>query len=102
MCVYLARMITTQANQCHTRKDVRISGRYFTNDVRRQCERLGCFCAQGWKDCETMRYGSSVPAYQVSYDTKNHPSKNFSDGKNKDWKGRYADKQKTEPLGPYL
>jgi DNA modification methylase len=37
----------------------------------------------------------------VSYDAKNHPSKDFSDGKNKDWKGRYADKQKTEPLGPF-
>jgi len=41
------------------------------------------------------------PPYLVSYDAKNHPSKNFSDGKNKDWKGRYADKQKTEPLGPF-
>jgi DNA modification methylase len=41
------------------------------------------------------------PPYLVSYDAKNHPSKNFSDGKNKDWKGRYADKQKSEPLGPF-
>jgi len=41
------------------------------------------------------------PPYLVSYDAKNHPSKDFSDGKNKDWKGRYADKQKTEPLGPF-
>ena len=41
------------------------------------------------------------PPYLVSYDAKNHPSKIFSDGKNKDWKGRYADKQKTEPLGPF-
>jgi hypothetical protein len=39
--------------------------------------------------------------YLVSYDGKNHPSKNFSDGKNKDWKGGYADKQKSEPLGPF-
>jgi DNA modification methylase len=41
------------------------------------------------------------PPYLVSYDAKNHPSKDFSDGKNKDWKGHYADKQKTEPLGPF-
>lgn len=41
------------------------------------------------------------PPYLVSYDAKNHPSKDFPDGKNKDWKGRYADKQKTEPLGPF-
>ncbi|MGB9402874.1 MAG: hypothetical protein WCA98_05000 [Candidatus Acidiferrales bacterium] len=41
------------------------------------------------------------PPYLVSYDAKNHPSKDFSDGKNKDWKGRYADKQKSEPLGPF-
>lgn len=41
------------------------------------------------------------PPYLVSYDAKNHPSKSFSDGKNKDWNGRYADKQKSEPLGPF-
>ena len=41
------------------------------------------------------------PPYLVSYDAKNHPSKGFSDGKNKDWKGRYADKSKGEPLGPF-
>ena len=41
------------------------------------------------------------PPYLVSYDAKNHPSKDFSDGKNKDWKGRYADRQKSEPLGPF-
>jgi DNA modification methylase len=41
------------------------------------------------------------PPYLVSYDAKNHPSKDFSDGKNKDWKGRYADKEKSEPLAPF-
>jgi DNA modification methylase len=50
---------------------------------------------------ETAKLCATDPPYLVSYDAKNHPSKNFSDGKNKDWKGRYADKQKTEPLGPF-
>jgi DNA modification methylase len=50
---------------------------------------------------ETGRLCATDPPYLVSYDAKNHPSKNFSDGKNKDWKGRYADKQKSEPLGPF-
>jgi DNA modification methylase len=40
------------------------------------------------------------PPYLVSYDANNRPSKGFR-GKNKDWHGRYADKQKSEPLGPF-
>jgi len=50
---------------------------------------------------ETAKLCATDPPYLVSYDAKNHPSKNFSDGKNEDWKGRYADKQKNEPLGPF-
>jgi DNA modification methylase len=50
---------------------------------------------------ETAKLCATDPPYLVSYDAKNHPSKNFADGKNKDWKGRYADKQKSEPLGPF-
>jgi DNA modification methylase len=50
---------------------------------------------------KTAKLCATDPPYLVSYDAKNHPSKNFSDEKNKDWKGRYADKQKTEPLGPF-
>jgi len=50
---------------------------------------------------KTAKLCATDPPYLFSYDAKNHPSKNFSDGKNKDWKGRYADKQKTEPLGPF-
>jgi DNA modification methylase len=52
-------------------------------------------------DGKTARLCATDPPYLVSYDAKNHPSKNFSDGKNKDWNGRYADKQKSEPLGPF-
>jgi DNA modification methylase len=52
-------------------------------------------------DRKTAKLCATDPPYLVSYDAKNHPSKDFSDGKNKDWKGRYADKQKTEPLGPF-
>jgi DNA modification methylase len=52
-------------------------------------------------DGKTARLCATDPPYLVSYDAKNHPSKNFSDGKNKDWNGRYADKQKNEPLGPF-
>jgi DNA modification methylase len=52
-------------------------------------------------DGNTAKLCATDPPYLVSYDAKNHPSKDFSDGKNKDWKGRYADKQKTEPLGPF-
>jgi DNA modification methylase len=50
---------------------------------------------------KTAKLCATDPPYLVSYDAKNHPSKNFSDGKNKDWKCRYADKQKSEPLGPF-
>jgi hypothetical protein len=50
---------------------------------------------------EIAKLCATDPPYVVSYDAKNHPSKDFSDGKNKDWKGRYADKQKSEPLGPF-
>ncbi len=50
---------------------------------------------------KTAKLCATDPPYLVSYDAKSHPSKNFSDGKNKDWKGRYADKQKSEPLGPF-
>jgi len=50
---------------------------------------------------ETAKLCATDPPYLVSYDAKNHPSKNFSDGKNKDWNGRYADKQRSEPLGPF-
>jgi hypothetical protein len=46
-------------------------------------------------DRKTAKLCATDPPYLVSYDAKNHPSKNFSDGKNKDWKGRYADKQKS-------
>jgi DNA modification methylase len=49
----------------------------------------------------TGKLCATDPPYLVSYDAKNHPSKNFSDGKNKDWRERYADKQKSEPLGPF-
>jgi DNA modification methylase len=52
-------------------------------------------------DGKTAKLCATDPPYLVSYDAKNHPSKNFSDGKNKDWKGRYADKHKSEPLGPF-
>jgi DNA modification methylase len=52
-------------------------------------------------DGKTAKLCATDPPYLVSYDAKNHPSKDFSDGKNKDWKGRYADKQKSEPLGPF-
>lgn len=52
-------------------------------------------------DGNNAKLCATDPPYLVSYDAKNHPSKDFSDGKNKDWKGRYADKQKTEPLGPF-
>jgi DNA modification methylase len=52
-------------------------------------------------DGKTAKLCATDPPYLVSYDAKNHPSKDFSDGKNKDWNGRYADKQKTEPLGPF-
>jgi DNA modification methylase len=52
-------------------------------------------------DGEIAKLCATDPPYLVSYDAKNHPSKNFSDGKNKDWKGRYADRQKSEPLGPF-
>jgi DNA modification methylase len=50
---------------------------------------------------KTARLCATDPPYLVSYDAKNHPSKGFSDGKNKDWKGRYADKPKSEALGPF-
>lgn len=50
---------------------------------------------------EAAKLCATDPPYLVSYDAKNHPSKDFSDGKNKDWKGRYADKPKHEPLGPF-
>src|SRR5258706_8088390 len=50
---------------------------------------------------EKARICATDPPYLVSYDAKNHPSKDFADGKNKDWKGRYADKQRDEPLGPF-
>jgi len=49
----------------------------------------------------TAKLCATDPPYLVSYDAKNHSSKNFSDGKNEDWKGRYADKHKSEPLGPF-
>jgi DNA modification methylase len=52
-------------------------------------------------DGKTAKLCATDPPYLVSYDAKNHPSRNFSDGKNKDWKGRYADKQKSVPLGPF-
>jgi DNA modification methylase len=52
-------------------------------------------------DGNAAKLCATDPPYLVSYDAKNHPSKDFSDGKNKDWKGRYADKQKTEPLAPF-
>ena len=52
-------------------------------------------------DHKIAKLCATDPPYLVSYDAKNHPSKDFSDGKNKDWKGRYADKQKCEPLGPF-
>jgi DNA modification methylase len=50
---------------------------------------------------EKARICATDPPYLVSYDAKNHPSNDFADGKNKDWKGRYADKQRDEPLGPF-
>jgi DNA modification methylase len=50
---------------------------------------------------ETAKLCATDPPYLISYDAKNQTSKNFSDGKNKDWKGRYADKRKSEPLGPF-
>jgi DNA modification methylase len=69
--------------------------------------RLMCGDSGSAADVGALMEGKSAklcatdPPYLVSYDAKNHPSKDFSDGKNKDWKGRYADKQKTEPLGPF-
>jgi len=41
-------------------------------------------------DGKTAKLCATDPPYLVSYDAKNHPSKDFSDGKNKDWKGRHA------------
>jgi DNA modification methylase len=66
-------------------------------------------CGDSGNECDvtaliagkTAKLCATDPPYLVSYDAKNHPSKNFSDGKNKDWKGRYADKRKTESLGPF-
>jgi Phage integrase family len=52
-------------------------------------------------DGKTGKLCATDPPYLVSYDPKNHPSKGFSDGKNKDWKGRYADKPKSEALGTF-
>jgi DNA modification methylase len=52
-------------------------------------------------DGKIAKLCATDPPYLVSYDAKNHPSKDFSDGKNKDWKERYADKQKSEPLAPF-
>jgi DNA modification methylase len=69
--------------------------------------RLMCGDSANPEDVQTLMDGSIAklcatdPPYLVSYDAKNHPSKDFSDGKNKDWKGRYADKQKSEALGPF-
>ena len=69
--------------------------------------RLMCGDSANATDVSALMVGKTAtlcatdPPYLVSYDAKNHPSKNFSDGKNKDWKGRYADKQKSEPLGPF-
>jgi hypothetical protein len=69
--------------------------------------RLMCCDSANGSDVAALMDGKKAklcatdPPYLVSYDAKNHPSKNFSDGKNKDWKGRYADKQKSEPLGPF-
>jgi DNA modification methylase len=69
--------------------------------------RLMCGDSASASDVSALMGGKSAklcatdPPYLMSYDAKNHPSKDFSDGKNKDWKGRYADKQKTEPLGPF-
>jgi DNA modification methylase len=69
--------------------------------------RLMCGDSASASDVEALMDGkiaelcATDPPYLVSYDANNHPSKDFSDGKNKDWKGRYADKQKTEPLGPF-
>jgi DNA modification methylase len=51
-------------------------------------------------DGKIAKLCATDPPYLVSYDANNHPSKGFS-GKNKDWKGRYADKQNNEPLGPF-
>jgi DNA modification methylase len=51
-------------------------------------------------DGKIAKLCATDPPYLVSYDANNHPSKGFS-GKNKDWKGRYADKHKNEPLGPF-
>jgi hypothetical protein len=69
--------------------------------------RLMCGDSSDASDVSALMNGKSArlcatdPPYLVSYDAKNHPSKGFSDGKNKDWKGRYADKSKAEPLGPF-
>jgi DNA modification methylase len=60
--------------------------------------RLMCGDSASASDVAALMHGKTAklcatgPPYLVSYDAKNHPSKNFSDGKNKDWKGRYADK----------
>jgi DNA modification methylase len=52
-------------------------------------------------DGKIARLCATDPPYLVSYDGKNHPSKGFTSGKNKEWNGHYADKQKSEPLGPF-
>lgn len=53
-------------------------------------------------DGKVAKLCATDPPYLVSYDAKNHSSKGFSDGKNKDWKGRYADKSKGRAPGPVL
>ncbi|MGC2091424.1 MAG: hypothetical protein WA638_18530, partial [Candidatus Acidiferrales bacterium] len=69
--------------------------------------RLMCGDSASGSDVTALMHGKTAklcatdPPYLVSYDAKNHPSKDFSDGKNKDWRGRYADKPKTELLGPF-
>jgi DNA modification methylase len=69
--------------------------------------RLMCGDSSNARDVSALMNGkvarlcATDPPYLVSYDAKNHPSKGFSDGKNKDWRGHYADKSKAEPLGPF-
>ncbi len=69
--------------------------------------RLMCGDSRESKDVKTLMDGkvaklcATDPPYLVSYDGKNHPSKGFASGKNKEWNGHYADKQKSEPLGPF-
>jgi len=55
----------------------------------------------GLMNSEKAQLLATDPPYLVGYDAKNHPQNFKQNNKNKEWHGRYADKQKDEPLGPF-